>query len=240
MMKRFLLISLFSSCLMSGMAQTAPKKPTAPAKPAAAPPLALKNTLDSFSYAIGLSIANFYKEQGITQFNTAQIQKAIADHKAGKPLLDENQSNTAIMNYVQLKKSEKSAATRKQGQAFLAENKKKAGVITTATGLQYTILKEGSGEKPKASDKVKVHYHGTLIDGTIFDSSVERGEPIVLGVEAVIPGWVEALQLMPVGSKWRLFIPSNLAYGDNDAGPVIKGGSALIFDVELIEIEKNQ
>lgn len=239
-MKKTVLFFLFTIGLLASQAQQAPKKPsTAPKAPATKAAPALKNALDSFSYAIGLSIANFYREQGITEFNSSLLNKALVDFKAGKPLLDDNQSNTAIMSYVQLKKSEKSAAVRKQGETFLAENKKKPGVITTSTGLQYTILKEGNGEKPKSNDKVKVHYHGTLIDGTVFDSSVDRGEPIVLGVDAVIPGWVEALQLMPVGSKWRLFIPSNLGYGDNDAGPTIKGGSTLIFEVELLEIVKN-
>ena len=198
----------------------------------------MKNKVDSFSYAIGLSIANFYREQGIKDINSALVTKALADSKAGKTILTEEQVNTCIMNYMQEKKSEKSAGARKAGEAFLAENKKKPGVITTASGLQYQIIKEGTGPKPGPNDQVKVHYHGTLLDGTVFDSSVQRGEPIVLGVSNVIMGWVEALQMMPVGSKWKLFIPSNLGYGDNDMGPTIKAGSTLIFEVELIEIVK--
>ncbi len=119
---------------------------------------------------------------------------------------------------------------------FLEENKKRDNVVALSSGLQYEILTEGKGEKPKATDKVKCHYHGTLIDGTVFDSSVQRGQPAVFGVNQVIKGWVEALQLMPVGSKWRLYIPSELAYGQQGAGDIIKPNSTLIFDVELLEI----
>ena len=124
------------------------------------------------------------------------------------------------------------------GEAFLAQNAKQPGVITTASGLQYTILKSGTGETPKATDRVKVHYHGTLIDVTVFDSSVQRGKPIVFGVGQVIPGWVEALQLMKVGDKWKLFIPARLAYGENSPAPSIPSNSVLIFEVELLDIEQ--
>lgn len=222
----------------TAMAQKTVKTKPVPAKKTVVAGPAFKTQSDSLSYAIGVSIANFYKEQGITEINSAMVTKAISDCKAGKSKFDDNQVNNIIMTCMQEKKSEKSAGTRKAGEAFLAENKKQPGVITTASGLQYTVLKEGTGPKPSINDKVKVHYHGTLLDGTIFDSSVQRGEPLVISVNGVIQGWVEALQLMPQGSKWRLFIPSNLAYGDNDAGPTIKAGSALIFDVELLEIEK--
>ena len=120
----------------------------------------------------------------------------------------------------------------------MAENKKKSGVVVLPSGLQYEVLTEGKGKKPAATDRVQCHYHGTLINGEVFDSSIERGEPAVFGVSQVIPGWVEALQLMPVGSKWRLFIPSNLAYGERGAGEAIEPNSTLIFDVELLDIEK--
>ena len=130
------------------------------------------------------------------------------------------------------------AAQADAGAAFLAANAKKDGVVTTASGLQYKVLKSGAGESPKAADRVKVHYHGTLIDGTVFDSSVQRGEPAVFPVNAVIPGWVEALQLMKVGDKWQLFIPAGLAYGDRSPGPGIPPNSVLIFEVELLGIEK--
>ena len=132
---------------------------------------------------------------------------------------------------------EKMEINKKAGEEFLMINKHKAGVVELPSGLQYEILKKGDGPKPTAADKVKCHYHGTLIDGRVFDSSVQRGEPAVFGVSQVIPGWVEALQLMPVGSKWRLFIPSNLAYGEHGAGS-IEPNSTLVFDVELLEIVK--
>ncbi len=124
------------------------------------------------------------------------------------------------------------------GETFLAANAKKDGVKTTASGLQYMVLKSGTGETPKATDKVKVHYHGTLIDGTVFDSSVQRGEPITFPVTGVIPGWIEALQLMKVGDKWKLFIPAKLAYGEQSPSPAIPPNSVLIFEVELLGIEK--
>ncbi|MBN9380045.1 MAG: FKBP-type peptidyl-prolyl cis-trans isomerase [Chitinophagaceae bacterium] len=209
-------------------------------KPAAnATPVSLKTTQDSLSYAIGLSVANFYKQQNITNINTSLVVKAINDvNKKGKVLLDEQQANQCIVNYMQKAKAEKAAGNKKQGEEFLAANKTKPGVITTASGLQYLVLKEGTGPKPGSADKVKVHYHGTLIDGRVFDSSVDRGQPIELSVGGVIPGWTEALQLMSVGSKWKLFIPSNLAYGDQQAGALIAPGSTLIFDVELLDIVK--
>jgi FKBP-type peptidyl-prolyl cis-trans isomerase FklB len=139
---------------------------------------------------------------------------------------------------MQKAKAEKASAAKKQGQDFLAANKNKPGVVTTPSGLQYLVLKTGTGPKPALTDMVRVHYHGTLIDGRVFDSSVERGQPIELSVNGVIPGWTEALQMMPVGSKWKLFVPSNLAYGDQQAGPMIAPGSTLIFDVELLDIVK--
>jgi FKBP-type peptidyl-prolyl cis-trans isomerase FklB len=130
------------------------------------------------------------------------------------------------------------ATKRDAGEAFLAENAKKEGVKTTASGLQYKVIKSGTGESPKPTDTVKVHYHGTLIDGTVFDSSVQRGEPISFPVTGVIPGWVEALQLMKVGDKWQLFIPAKLAYGARSPSPLIGPNSTLIFEVELLGIEK--
>jgi len=220
------------------------KKTTTPAtahKPGASkttPAPALKTTQDSVSYAIGLSVANFYKQMNITNINTALLTRAINDVKNGKPTLNEQQAETTIRNYMDKAKAEKASGNKKIGEEFLAANKTKPGVTTTASGLQYMVMKEGTGPKPGLTDKVKVHYHGTLIDGRVFDSSVDRGQPIDLTVNGVIPGWTEALQLMPVGSKWKLFIPSNLAYGDQQAGPMIAPGSTLIFEVELLDIMK--
>jgi FKBP-type peptidyl-prolyl cis-trans isomerase FklB len=197
----------------------------------------LKTTQDSLSYAIGLSVANFYKQQNITNINTSLVVKAINDvNKKGKVLLDEHQANQCIVNYMQKARAEKASGNKKQGEEFLAANKTKPGVVSTASGLQYVVLKDGTGPKPGPTDKVKVHYRGTLIDGQEFDS--DKGQPIELSVNGVIPGWTEALQLMSVGSKWKLFIPSNLAYGDQQAGPLIAPGSTLIFDVELVDIVK--
>ena len=209
------------------------KKPAAPAGPV------LKNAKDSMSYAIGMSLANFYKDQGISDINTQLVSRALNDAlKNQKTLLTEEQMNMSITNYLQQLKKEKAAAARKAGAEFLAANKTKPGVIELPSGLQYQVIQEGTGPKPGLTDKVKCHYHGTLIDGTVFDSSVDRGQPIDFPVNGVIRGWIEALQLMPVGSKWKLFIPADLAYGDQQAGAKIAPGSTLIFDVELIEIVK--
>jgi FKBP-type peptidyl-prolyl cis-trans isomerase FklB len=198
----------------------------------------MKNALDSFSYALGLSIANFYKEQGVKDINNTLVVKALNDVKKGTPLLDETTTNNCIVNYMQISKGAKAAGNKKLGQAFLDSNKNTTGVVTLPSGLQYKVIKEGTGAKPVSTDKVKVHYEGPLIGGKIFDSSIQRGEPLEISVSGVIQGWTEALQLMPVGSKWKLFIPSDLGYGDNGAGGEIKPGETLIFDVELIEIVK--
>lgn len=241
-MKIFLATTLLSAMALPALAQTAhhttAHKPAAH-KPAATTSVALKTQQDSLSYAIGLSLANFYKQQNITNVNTALVIRAINDvNKGGKVAMDEQQANNCIVSYMQKGKAEKASAAKKQGQDFLAANKSKPGVVTTPSGMQYLVLKAGAGPKPALTDMVRVNYHGTLIDGRVFDSSVERGKPIELAVNGVIPGWTEALQMMPVGSKWRLFIPSNLAYGDQQAGPMIAPGSTLIFEVELLDIVK--
>jgi len=250
---RVILASVFClSAGVSGIAQTAKtganaSKPagTAAHKPAEASKSmangpVLKNELDSVSYSIGLSVANFYKQFNVTNINTAMLVRAINDSKSSKakPLLDEQQANACLTGFVQKTKAEKASGNKKLGQDFLAANKNKPGVVTLPSGLQYQIIKEGTGPKPAITDQVKVHYHGTLIDGRVFDSSVERGQPVELSVGGVIAGWTEALQLMPVGSKWKLFIPSNLGYGDQQAGPMIAPGSTLVFDVELLDIVK--
>jgi FKBP-type peptidyl-prolyl cis-trans isomerase FklB len=216
---------------------------THPATPAhktststSAAPLSLKTENDSISYAIGVSLANFYKQQNISNINTTILVHAVKDVENNKPILSEQQCQTALMAYVQKQQAEKATGNKKLGQEFLAANAKKPGVVTLPSGLQYQILKAGTGPKPKLTDMVRVHYHGTLIDGRVFDSSVDRGQPIELNVNGVIPGWTEALQLMPVGSKWKLFIPSDLGYGDRQAGQMIAPGSTLVFDVELLDI----
>lgn len=198
----------------------------------------MKSAIDSFSYAIGLSIANFYKEQGINNINNSLVMQALNDAKISKPKLNEEQTNQVIIGFMQVKKGEKAAVAKLEGEKFCAENKKKPGVVELPSGLQYQVVKEGTGPKPTITDKVRVHYHGTVIDGQVFDSSIDRGQPIEFNVNGVIPGWTEALLLMPVGSKWKVVIPSDLAYGDNQSGPYIKPGSTLLFDIELLDIVK--
>jgi FKBP-type peptidyl-prolyl cis-trans isomerase FklB len=198
----------------------------------------LKSTLDSVAYSIGINIGQSFKAQGINNLDLQLVMKGIDDYvKSNKTSLSVEQCNMFLGTYFQKEKAQKSAAARKGGYEFLQKNKTQAGVQTTASGLQYQVLTAGTGAKPLSTEKVKVHYHGTLIDGTVFDSSVQRGEPVTFGVTQVIPGWVEALQMMPTGSKWKVFIPADLAYGDNPAGQ-IPPGSALIFEIELLAIEK--
>jgi FKBP-type peptidyl-prolyl cis-trans isomerase FklB len=235
----FSVVFVAMSLVVSAQTKPAAKKVATPAKkPATAPAPVMKNALDSFSYALGLSMAGFYKEQGVTDINTALVTQALRDVKSGKQKLDEAQINSCIVNFMQTKKGEAAEPNKKIGQAFLDSNKSQQGVVVLPSGLQYRIEKEGTGPKPAATDRVKVHYSGALINGKVFDSSIERGEPATFGVTEVIPGWTEILQLMPVGSKWKVFIPSDLGYGDAGAGGDIQPGSTLVFDVELLEIVK--
>lgn len=199
----------------------------------------INSTLDSVSYSLGISIGKNLKSQGLDSINTELLGKAFSDVFSNGPLLiTAEKAQTILQEYfggLQKVKLEKNA---KEGQKFLEENKKKPGVITLPSGLQYTVITEGNGPIPKETDKVTTHYHGTLIDGTVFDSSVQRGQPATFPVNGVIKGWVEALQLMKVGSKWKLFVPADLAYGERGAGENIGPNTALIFEVELISIDK--
>lgn len=198
----------------------------------------LDNELDKVSYSLGVNIANSLKSQGLESINTTAFGSALDATFNGQPVLIDMQASQLILQeYFGKMQEEQTKAARAEGDAFLKENGKRAGVTTTASGLQYEVIKMGTGAKPTATDKVKTHYHGTLIDGTVFDSSVDRGEPISFPLNGVIKGWTEALQLMPVGSKFKLFVPSDLAYGAQGQG-TIKPHSALIFEVELIDIEK--
>lgn len=213
-----------------------PKKPAAPQKAAA-----VKMTAsDSLSYAIGLQSALYYKSQGVTGLNGEMVKKAITDVMNDKTTaLTEEQMNSTIQAKLQAFMANKVKAEKDKGKAFLTNNKKKAGVIELPNGLQYEIIKAGTGEKPTAQDTVRAHYIGTLIDGKEFDNSHTRGEPLQIPVGGVIQGWVQALQMMPVGSTWKLYIPSDLAYGDRGAGNgAIPGGSTLIFEIELLELLK--
>lgn len=219
---------------------TTKSKTTTTTKTVASNTPALRNALDSFSYAMGMSMGNFCNKQGIGSVNTSMVLKGLGDgNKAGKALLTEQQMNQVISSYLSRRNADKAKVAKEAGQKFLEANAKKAGVTTLASGLQYTVLKAGTDTtRPKLTDKVKCHYRGTLIDGTEFESSYNSGQPIEFSLNGVIAGWTEALQLMTPGSKWRLFIPSDLAYGDQQAGPQIAPGSTLIFDVELLEIVK--
>lgn len=198
--------------------------------------------MDKTSYAIGLSFGQHLAESGIKGIDYNSFARGVEAMCEKKPLeIDIQEAQQLLNTYftkLQAEQEVASADKRKAGEEFLKENAKREGVITLKSGLQYEIMVEGNGAIPTAKDKVKVHYHGTLIDGSVFDSSVQRGEPAVFGVTQVIQGWVEALQLMPVGSKWKLFIPYNLAYGERGAGSMIQPYSALIFEVELLDIVK--
>ncbi len=195
--------------------------------------------MEKISYSLGVNMASSVKSQGLDSIDANAVAKAFDDVFQGNDLeISEEESMTILQEFFGKLQSEKSAKANEAGTAFLAENAAKEGVITTASGLQYEILVSGNGVKPKTTDQVTVHYHGTLTDGNVFDSSVDRGEPAKFGVTQVIKGWTEALQLMSVGDKWKLTIPSNLAYGDQGAGGMIGPGATLIFEVELLEINK--
>ena len=197
----------------------------------------LRSSLDSFSYAIGLEGAAYYKNQGAPSLNSDMVKKAFDDINANrKPLLTPEQSNMTIQQKLQGYMANKSMMAKEEGRKFLAENKKRSGVVELPNGLQYEILKAGSGPKPKATDTIRAHYIGMLTNGKEFDNSYKRGQPLQIPVSGVIQGWVQALQMMPVGSKWKLFIPSELGYGERGAGAAIPGGAALVFEIELIEI----
>ena len=198
----------------------------------------LKTLADSMAYSIGISIGSNMKKDNLDSLNLDILKQAMAAAISGDTnlLISQFEAQGVIQKYLaeqQAKKSEDNGAKCKK---FLEENAKKSGVITTQSGLQYEVVKEGNGPKPTIDDIVKTNYHGTLIDGTVFDSSVDRGEPVEFPVGQVIKGWTEALQLMSVGSKYRLYIPADLAYGDRGQGPITPN-SALIFDLELLEIK---
>ena len=193
--------------------------------------------MDKLSYAIGMNIANSLKSSGISNLDIDDFTTAIKDiYGGGKTTISADEAKKTINDYFERLEKELPEKNLKEGKAFLEENKKREGVQTLPSGLQYEILRKGNGKKPSASDRVECHYHGTLIDGTVFDSSVQRGTPAVFGVNQVIKGWVEALQLMEEGAKWRLFIPSELAYGENAPGGAIGPNATLIFDVELLKV----
>ena len=236
-MKKFVASAILVASFGVAIAQpkTAPK--TVPAKQ---PVPVLKTLSDSASYAIGVSVANFYKQQGINKLNTTLVSKGINDILGNKKaLLDDAACNNVMNTYMSKMQAEKSKPRIDSGTNFLAKNKTKPGVKTTASGLQYEVITEGTGDKPTAADSVTCHYKGTLLNGTVFDNSYDRGQPITFSLGGVIPGWTEGLQLMSVGSKYKLYVPYTLGYGAFDYGP-IPGGSLLIFEVELLNVIKKQ
>jgi len=205
--------------------------------------LVLKNQKDKVSYIIGMDIGNNLKKQSI-DIDPNILAKGLKDSlTSGKPLLTEKEiqeTMAAFQKEMMAKKEEVAKQNKKDGETFLSENKKKEGVKTLPSGLQYKVIKAGAGKKPKSTDTVTVHYRGTLINGTEFDSSYKRGQTVSFQVSGVIPGWTEALQLMEEGAKWQLFIPSNLAYGERGAGGVIGPNATLIFEVELVSIQEKK
>lgn len=237
-MQKFTLTCLLMTAVLLGMAQA---KKSAPAKTTKQPGNApvLKNALDSMSYAIGVLDANFFKQQGMDKVNSQLVARAYQDVIDGKPtLLTLETCDMTVREQLQAYVRAKSKTVIDEGEKFLAENKKRAGVKTTPNGVQYEVITMGTGARPADTSVVKIHYDGFLINGTKFDSSRDRGEPIVYPLNKLIPGWVEAVQLMPVGSRFKLFIPYQLGYGERGSPPTIPGGAALIFDVELLDIVK--
>ena len=200
--------------------------------------------MDKLSYALGIGIGSQLRDRGATELNATDFAQAVADMIAGRePAVDQHEAQHLVNEFIQTaetRKQQEMAAKGKvhkeAGEKFLAENAKKAGIVTLPSGLQYEVLNEGTGRKPKATDQVRCHYEGTLIDGTVFDSSYRRGEPAVFPLNGVIAGWTEGVQLMSEGAKYRFYIPFNLAYGANGAGASIPPYAALIFDVELIAV----
>lgn len=200
--------------------------------------------MDKTSYALGLGIGSQLKSMGAEALNIDDFAQAIKDSIAEKTQMTAAEAQEIVQQFFaeqekqqRAKAAELGKAAKEAGEKFLAENAKKEGVTVTASGLQYSVIKEGTGKKPKATDKVVCHYEGTLIDGTIFDSSIKRGEPATFPLNMVIAGWTEGLQLMAEGAKYRFFIPYNLAYGEAGAAGSIPPYAALIFDVELIEVQ---
>ncbi len=193
--------------------------------------------MDSLSYNLGVLLAQNLKQQGFDTLNPQELATGIEDMMAGAPKVDLQQANAIVQQFIQAKQATMHGDNKEAGEQFLVENAKREQVKVTESGLQYEVLQEGNGSSPKPTDQVTVHYHGTLIDGTVFDSSVRRGQPATFGLNQVISGWTEGLQLMKEGAKYRFFVPYNLAYGSREAGDTIKPFSTLIFDVDLLKVQ---
>lgn len=223
--------------VVNAQVKTGNKPAAKPVQKSTTPGVQLRTLEDSANYAMGMSVANFYKSQGVTKINSAIVTKAINDAFAGKqPLLNEMQANSCMMTYLNKQQMTKSKPNIDAGEKFLATNKTKAGVISTASGLQYEVLTQGAGPKPTLQDTVVCNYKGTFLNGTEFDNSYSRGTPAQFSLTQVIRGWTEVLQLMPVGSKYKVYVPYELGYGSGDFQG-IPGGSLLIFEIELLGIK---
>jgi FKBP-type peptidyl-prolyl cis-trans isomerase FklB len=233
-------MTLLVVVIVFGQNKSTSKKPASTAKSAGAAPVTLKTPLDSFSYAMGMSIGNFYKQQGINSIRTNLMLKGMSDAMNSakeKALMDEMQANMCMQSYIGDLKAKKAGETKQKGQKFLDSVAKLPGVVKLPSGLQYKVLKAGTDTAhPKATDTVKFHYSGRLTDGTEFQSSYTTNEPLTHPVNQLVAGWTEALQLMTPGAKWMLYIPPHLGYGDAGAGGVIPPGAVIVFEVELLEI----
>lgn len=236
-MKRILVPAFFCLAITAQAQKKPAPKPALKATATAGVSKPLKNRIDSLSYAFGISLGSYLKSQDLLSINYAMMNKAIEQVLKGQTTyLDANGANQLMTQMGAEKQRRKAETEMTAGNKFLEANKKKPGVITTASGLQYEILTKGTGPVPTATDTVTANYRGSLLNGKEFDNSYKRGQALTIPVSGVIRGWTEALQLMPVGSKWRLFIPANLAYGEYGAGQDIPGGATLIFEVELLDI----
>ncbi len=239
-MKQFFLGMCVLLTASAANAQAKTKPAAATAKPKAATPAFLKNSLDSFSYALGVNIANNLKLQQIDKVSAVAMQKAMADVFSKKETaLTDQQCNAVIQTTLQSSSSKRFVAEKAKGQAFLAANKKRPGVIELPSGLQYEVITKGdaAAAMPKLQDTFVAHYAGSLINGQEFESSYKRGEPITYPVTGVVKGWTEALQLMHIGDKWKLYIPSEMGYGDRGSGAAIPGGATLVFEIELLNVK---
>lgn len=239
-MKQFILIAAAMTLVVAN-ADAQKKKPAPAAKnKAAAQTATLKNAADTFAYALGMNIANNLVQQGVDKANTDLLKKGLDDIFAGnKTFIDEQQANMSVQQMLKEYQEKRNNALKQKGIDFLEANKKRAGVITLPSGLQYEVIKKGDPKAamPKLEDTVDAHYAGTLIDGKEFDNSYKRGEPLTIPVGGVIKGWTEALQLMHEGDKWKVYIPAELGYGERGAGSDIPPHATLIFEMELIKVK---
>ncbi|HEV8283232.1 MAG TPA: FKBP-type peptidyl-prolyl cis-trans isomerase [Chitinophagaceae bacterium] len=230
-------VLIFTVILIHAQDKPTNKPVVKPTQKTTTPAFQLKNLEDSANYAMGMSVANFYKSQGITKINSAIVSRAISDVLTGKQCsLNDMQANNVMMTYLTKQQTIKSKPNIEACEKFLAVNKNKQGVTTTASGLQYEVIKQGTGPKPMIADTVVCHYKGTFLNGTEFDNSYSRGTPIEFAVTGVIRGWTEVLQLMPAGSKYKVYVPYQLGYGSGDYNG-IPGGSLLIFEIELLSVK---